>query len=1657
MRLRRLVYRTIRVTERARDVDGITTDATLAGTVVGDDAEFGLLIEFDHNGDDLIDGSVYSTHDETEGDTFEYFPIGLEAGQHTVRARVKEFDEHGAAILGAWTSMTFTLQENSSDSENPVIESVALSNDTGNSSTDGSTSDGTIVGTVGGATQEILDGTTIEVDVNGDYFADATITQDGTGQFTFTPADLNEGRNTLRFRAITEGAYSTESSGWKELSFVYSADPDGTEAQALAVALTTYNTDWQSAETLYNTAIANAETDLQQAIQDADGLHNTETSSAAALRKQALDAAESVYDAALTTAETTYDTARATAIGQYNTALAASGSDSVNLISPFDASSLGSNLDHVPFGFESLPTSLDAFDVDNADSPVASLGYDGFVYQFGQDTVYQDLITDAEQTFNQSQKTADDVLQSAIDVAEAAYKTAVDDADDLLNGTNDSAEDVYQNDVQGSTAITTLELDESDFRGRLQTAIDIYRDQRASTLEANEAETTLLYQAFTNAVDGLDGSVTLEEPGNLASGLVSFSSSTNGSLYDQVLSETFNPAETPASTGNVFTDTNIDLETFNASESEFRLAVTGAITASKMGHANALFALQTENHQTSEIHALSKISAVHLMEEANAGSLKTKRNAIAGAKHVRIGSRANARATYEKTVAQAEQERDAATAAARRDYSVTMAVAESTLEIARTTATQTVLAVWDAATNTEWSSYQLELATQQVAYVTAVSAAGVARTTAFADSELADALGSSLTRRTWSDDKTDTVLAQELGRSTSRLTYLEALNGATEVRSKGEAAAWKGHQTTSVQTSTVHSLAASWATLSRSTGVAQSAQQYETEFATLLGADPAGAPTTGFSISAGASDELHFGGIEAKQQSIFAARAGYDQRAANVFHAYSNSTANADEAYGESRHTLQRDYEQSIFDLEETEGNSKSDARQTEEIEFSTLQLAATNTLTQATSAYQTDEATREQNRTIAEAGFERTYRDALSDARQTVANSGATSLVNFQDTTAADRVTTLTAWNASEGTDWSQYQLDLAVAEQTRVNALGVAYLTRTDELELATKTASQDRSLKEEARVIAQADAQHALDTAIANAEKARKNEWAIERNVRSGEGAVAKGTHRVGVLGANKIYRSANANQKYATASAGSATKFSGTRVNAGALLARNATQALGRFEKAVGYTSQYLQKQQAVLDIDVDFQAGDLTSGEAETAVDAAVGMTSTLPDYVTDYNNAVTAADAQINAADPDYQTAIDNSEEVVTEENATQARDDRNGNAAVRQTRVNALASVKTPLLQAQNNIKVGLANKWHQLKSKVGGEVDVITRAQEVYSNAITLANETWTVDNAQIELTRSTNTRATESTWATTFNDLTATNREANTAAYGTYEVGVYTTHFNQLDTSVDASSPDWQIYQRDMAAANVTWATAQATAQNANEVARTATNATFFTAQQTANNVYQSAADTREFDFVTGLSALELAKAGLYSEAIKVAERATQVLAAKQQWDDAQNDSTRNMGVDGIDITLNTGLAQNDVDTDSTRADLDYDLAVGGTVYQTYNEATGQGEEFPYVNDLADINDQRLAVEQTVQLTRHVSYDTLRQTYNTARIANAATRLTNRNNAESVKLASRQAAETAYETARAALEATREMGQINTEYQYALDIAAGSNGECSAARRQ
>jgi uncharacterized delta-60 repeat protein/RHS repeat-associated protein len=386
------------------------TDPTLKGKVTDDGTVEGLLVQFDYDNDGAADGS---TTTDSEGN-FTWYPTGaaIRPGSLSIRARAKEYLADGTAVVGTWsTACQFTLA--SSAAATLEVTTLSLANDTGTPG-DKVTNQAGVSGLVSGPGD--VAGIRIELDTNGDGAAEGTVLSDSGGHFSYTPTGLLEDRVTVRARTMLPGEWGVEYGAWKSLSFVYyGGGLSESDAQALAGAINTHDSTFQSADGQYDQDLIAAEHGYNASQGGATTTYDSDMSGAAAERLAAELAAAGAYNAGVATAQTAYQAALAAAAASFATNLAAFSGDRTSYdfqdfvwpTAPAD-------------GALKVPT-----DSDQPKSNIVAPSYTGTEYDLTQDAAYQQAMDAAQRAYDTTVRGAEATLRAAQVTAEAVRVTAV--------------------------------------------------------------------------------------------------------------------------------------------------------------------------------------------------------------------------------------------------------------------------------------------------------------------------------------------------------------------------------------------------------------------------------------------------------------------------------------------------------------------------------------------------------------------------------------------------------------------------------------------------------------------------------------------------------------------------------------------------------------------------------------------------------------------------------------------------------------------------------------------------------------------------------------------------------------------------------------------------------------------------------------------------------------------------------------------------------------------------------------------------------------------------------------------------------------------------------------------------------------------------------
>ncbi|MCA9088353.1 MAG: tandem-95 repeat protein [Planctomycetaceae bacterium] len=262
-----------------------------------------VLIEFDHDGDGVVDGKTWS---DVAG-RFSYYAVGLTVGTQAIRARTVVVDpEQGTSVTSEWSTIEFELLD-----RGPL---AAVDTNTLSLATTGTNGQPTAPQFVGTLTGERKAGAIVEFSNDG-VNVDFRVLTDANGTFTYTPPALAYGDVTAYFRTQTYDsvAHANVTSGWVSFTTNYAppahsiylldttgsstSGESGTSASSdpgSEITDVTYTDAITAAQTAYNNTVATANSTLATALAPINQAYNSAVADADAALASAL--ANSSFD-----------------------------------------------------------------------------------------------------------------------------------------------------------------------------------------------------------------------------------------------------------------------------------------------------------------------------------------------------------------------------------------------------------------------------------------------------------------------------------------------------------------------------------------------------------------------------------------------------------------------------------------------------------------------------------------------------------------------------------------------------------------------------------------------------------------------------------------------------------------------------------------------------------------------------------------------------------------------------------------------------------------------------------------------------------------------------------------------------------------------------------------------------------------------------------------------------------------------------------------------------------------------------------------------------------------------------------------------------------------------------------------------------------------
>ncbi len=972
----------------ASSSDSISSDPTIVGQTSNDGEVGGLLVEFDHNGDGVVDGTAVA---DAEG-SFAYLPEGIELGAVTISARVKESVENALPLFSAWTSIAYTYQEDPDTSVR--VLSLSLMTDTGNSTTDGATSLGTVQGTIyGGA------GMTVEFDVDGDGLVDGEAVTNAAGQFEFTPEELEEGLVTVRARTQSDSLLESllAVGNWTSVGYVYAANPDGTTAQTLVSAMSAYNTNWQAAQLGFESSLANSRQSYRSARQLAQNAFDNSMALAGGVYGTASQDAGATYRQALAQAEAAYVAAMQAANVDLQANLAAfAGNKTSYALEDFQWP------DPPPSGALQIPADstqpiapgqhLSAYDTVNQ-SP----------YALDQDLVYQTQVATAHAQYQQAVRAAQDayttgqrVAQATLDAATATYYAA-------YNATVVSETRRIEQAPPSTVPPVDLAYESRVLAEAQQNAENQYRDALQQHQRTYQETVTGFYPALMAAL--AEAQADYQTRCQAASTELSHHSpyDPNYATYVQQFQQAIAAAKVLQATEQA--EAYEDYNDSNAALSRSRT------------EADAL-ALKSRNES---IQAAQRIFDDRLatynkwVEQEKLADVLELATATTLAEETRARSQATAQHTYENAVATAAQTRTNALSLAEQNHEQSLVQAKAD-----------AVTAWSTFVSTPWSVYQTLLAALDAQYLASAR-------TALLD-HAADVAGETL----------------ELDQALATATMSRDQNAATRRRQEAVDVATEQHAFGLQQAEFLRVRTVAGNTLWQTVNNEFTLADYEfsldvaaaQEHYSQLAADAAYTQR----VAIGNADAYLSGDQTASNQAVQTAATVYQRALWDAQAIQTHETVDAKDARGEAKNLANKTYAVASHAADRVRVESVANASIGHETELAEIGTGCATTLqslwgtwanatAQADYGFTSDVATLDQDLTITLQGFETVRSIGRSDA-----------YYSMGETVAANRAAAVSTWATQLATPWADYQEEVVQTQaeySTGLRGLMLEYAT--------------------------------------------------------------------------------------------------------------------------------------------------------------------------------------------------------------------------------------------------------------------------------------------------------------------------------------------------------------------------------------------------------------------------------------------------------------------------------------------------------------------------------------------------------------------------------------------------------------------------------------
>lgn len=1009
-------------------LDRVTTDSTLTGKVGGTGTVDSVTVQFDHDGDGSADGTADT---DTSGlGSFIYAPAGLPLGENTISARVLGTSE--------WTTLTFDLRLPAS------TLNLALTNDTGSVTTDGVTDDPTVSGSL--ATNPlgtVTDaGVTILFDHDGDGVTDGEVETVAGGTFSYTPLGLKDGQTRIRARTQqTDADGKTQYGEWVNVTFVLADDPDAPEATGSAGIAATYDQAIHAAGAAQHTADAATATDYNDSVAAAGGTYLVSVSNA-----------DATYASSSQTASAAFDTANGTATADFQAAVAAAAADYATEMGQYSGDSTSFSIDGIVAAITADPESFsfntwfwpDAPSMEGGPDPastvvaVAAPTYVGPEYHFELDAAYLTTVNSAHATLNSALASAKSTYDAAVAQAKSTYQSAVDAAKSAKTTAEAAANSQYTTEISNNGGnphnVTTAQ---STYDNEIQAADAEYK----VAFDAAEARFQLVVHEY--GYYGMTQSPAYQQIAVDHATAVAIAEATRDAVI-AAASASMAQAQTDYDNGNI-TQAEYDAAMeagFQQQETaykNFEFAMIDADLARDQAYLDLNYDAQEAIRIAKEQRDLDQSLALKLRDQRKNDAvipLETvkrdhqlwKENRKPIARGNRDIARAAAQRDYELAVAAAKHARKVAVEAAKRDKAIAGVQAQSDYNLAVATARSAALSAWASADGGLWTTYQAALAQNQLDFATTMEPARIAHATTHADAAYTKTVGISNAHLLKEQTVANATHTRAVAQANKVRQYITDTNGETKATNLNVVIGIKDYKNNKAETNDAARL-----DLIEATSIREAADNYSR----YLYDDEA--------LEANAQlqrDNLNY--LSDAQQI-------YDDRMAVALYQLDSDLYFSEARFIDATKDLEIERERSFFSDFEVMINAvlagikaKYDAISNygKELDVQMTEVYRDFNKTSAQASTQMQKSTADVTAAwiIALSNNDATMNTASADAQKTLAEENAAERQTFKVGEATAYHTSMQSWDAAVDTAWSNFYVDMASAELTRVTTLAAA-----------------------------------------------------------------------------------------------------------------------------------------------------------------------------------------------------------------------------------------------------------------------------------------------------------------------------------------------------------------------------------------------------------------------------------------------------------------------------------------------------------------------------------------------------------------------------------------------------------------------------------------